>query len=269
MQQDRGLGTETKRTEKAGCSHPSFLSPIQKNFGNYSGQLHDFQPAQVAQPGRDARSLDLEATGSPRVRVTAGLPASRLGESAMPECYLGEILAVSFNFVPQGWLACDGKLYSIAEHTALAHLLGTKYGGDGINNFAVPDLRGRVPISQGQAPAGTSYTVGQTGGVEQVTLLASQVGPHSHALNASTQVGGYWPPKPYPPPKGTPPAPGPGMALAISTQPAVGVYGNDEPYTSLAGSSIRPAGQSVPHENRQPFLAINYIICSSGVFPQP
>jgi microcystin-dependent protein len=187
----------------------------------------------------------------------------------MPDCFLGEILAVAFNFTPQGWLACDGKLYSIAEHTALFQLLGTKYGGDGVNNFAVPDLRGRVPISQGQAPAGTRYAVGQTGGDEQVTLLPSQLGPHSHTLNASTQSGGYWPPPPYPPPGQFPPAPGPGMALGISTQPAMNVYGNDEPYTSLAASSIRAAGKSVPHENRQPFLAINYIICSSGAFPRP
>jgi microcystin-dependent protein len=182
----------------------------------------------------------------------------------MPDCYCGEIIGVAFNFVPDGWLACDGKTYPIDGNETLFSLLGTTYGGDGIRTFGVPDLRGRVPVSQGKD---ASYPLGQTGGDEQVTLLSSQIGAHNHPMMASSHDGGYWPPPPYPGPGGIVHAPGPGMTFGNNIQTAFKVYGTDQPLTTLALSSIRPAGRSLPHENRQPFLAINYIICSNGIRP--
>jgi microcystin-dependent protein len=184
------------------------------------------------------------------------------------DAFLGQILAVAFNFVPRGWEACDGHLLSIAQNEALFSLLGTAYGGNGTTNFAVPDLRGRLAVCRGEGPGRSSYVVGQTGGAETVTLLSSQIGAHGHQLLASNYPGGYWPPPPYPAPPDFPPTPGPGMALAVSTQPAVPVYGTNVPYVALSPASITAAaGKQYPHENRQPFLSINYIMCSDGPFP--
>jgi len=185
------------------------------------------------------------------------------------DAYLGQVIAVGFNFAPQRWVPCDGRLLAVSEYSALFTLLGTQYGGDGLTNFAVPDLRGRVAVNQGQAPGHSSYSVGQTGGNEQVTLVSAQIGSHNHQLKASDQKGGYWPPPPYPPAPSFPPTPGPGMMLAVSTQSAVHVYGTDTPYVALAPASITYAGggRSMPHENRQPFLSINYIICTDGPYP--
>jgi microcystin-dependent protein len=185
----------------------------------------------------------------------------------MADPFLGEILAVAFNFVPQGWLACDGKLYLIAEHQALFSLLGTAYGGDGQSTFAVPDLRGRLQVNQGTNPQGRTYALGETGGTEQVTLTTANMPPHNHAFNASSQLGGYWPPSPYPPPKPPIHAPGPGMALGVNTQTSVNLYGADPAPVTLSATSISLQGQSMPLENRQPFLAINYIIAAVGIFP--
>src|SRR5262249_1818330 len=120
----------------------------------------------------------------------------------------------------------------------------------------------------GDAPDRSDYPLGQMGGAEQITLLSSQMGPHSHGLLASLRKGGTWPPPPYPPAPDFPPAPGPGMALAVATQDAVKVYGTDTPYVALGAASISIATSgNLPHENRQPYLAINYIICVQGIWP--
>ena len=174
----------------------------------------------------------------------------------MAEPFVGQIIAVGFNFVPVGWLPCDGSLHPIAQYDVLYTLLGTTYGGDGIASFAVPDLRGRIAISQGQAPGRPGYALGQAGGTESITLRADQIGRHAHGLLASAKAG-------------TSNTPGATMALGLNTQEAVAMYGTGDPDVTLAPGSIEAtSGAGLPHENRQPIQAINYIICWSGIFPQ-
>jgi microcystin-dependent protein len=172
----------------------------------------------------------------------------------MAQPFIGQIIAVGFNFAPVGWLLCDGSLHPIAQFDVLFNLIGTTYGGDGTSTFAVPDLRGRVAINQGQGPGLSNYVMGQIAGSENVTLIANQVGAHTHALMASSQVGSTI-------------TPGATVALAQNAQTLIEMYGTTAPNTSLAPSAIGIAGTPGPHENRQPVLTINYIICYQGIYP--
>jgi microcystin-dependent protein len=176
------------------------------------------------------------------------------------DSYIGQIIAVGFKLVPASWLACDGTLYPISQYELLFTLIGITYGGDGVTNFAVPDLRGRLVVGQGQGPGLSPYELGQTGGVESVQLSPSQIGAHRHALMTGT--------RPTPPPEPPPSGPGAGIVLTTNTQPLFNVYSDKEPDVSLSRASISddPFAYTA-HENRQPHLAINYIICSSGIFP--
>lgn len=172
----------------------------------------------------------------------------------MSNPYLGQIIAVGFNFAPVGWELCQGQLLPIAQNTALYQLIGTTYGGDGQSNFALPDLRGRVAISQGQGPTLSNYTMGQSAGSESVTLTAGQNAAHSHPLMASSQTG-------------TSTTPDNTSALAGSSATQVNMYDKVTPTTSLAPGAITSSGSGGPHENRQPFVTINYIIATAGQFP--
>jgi microcystin-dependent protein len=172
----------------------------------------------------------------------------------MSQPFVGQIISVGFSFAPVGWQMCDGSLLPIANYQALYSLIGTTYGGDGINNFAVPDLRGRTPLSIGQGSGLPPYVLGMPLGSESVTLIANQVGAHSHNLMASTQNGS---------------ASNPAPTLALGQNPVsnVPVYGPPPSNTTLAGTAIGSTPSSVPHENRQPFLTITYIIALDGVYP--
>ncbi len=172
----------------------------------------------------------------------------------MSQPFVGQIIAGGFNFAPVGWLPCDGRVLAISECDVLFHLLGTTYGGDGQTNFALPNLCGRVAVNQGAGAGLSPYALGQMGGAEAVVLAAAQNGAHTHALKASSQTGATN-------------VPGPQVALAQSGQPLVDVYGTSQPNTTLAGTSVGPAGGGQPHENRQPFLTLNYIIAWAGIFP--
>jgi len=172
----------------------------------------------------------------------------------MAQPFVGQILAVGFNFAPVGWLLCNGQTLPIAQYQVLFQLIGTTYGGDGVNTFALPNLSGRVPVNQGQGPGLSPYVLGQIAGSDSVTLIANQVGAHSHSLWASAQAGSTA-------------TPGTTVALAQNAQPLVDIYSAAAPNTTMAGSSIGNAGGSQPHENRQPLLAINYIIAFEGIFP--
>jgi len=172
----------------------------------------------------------------------------------MAQPFVGQIIAVGFNFAPDGWLLCNGQLLPISQYDVLFNLIGTTYGGDGQSTFAVPNLCGRVALSQGQGPNLANYALGQTAGSESVTLSAGQTGGHSHALMAPALAG-------------TTTTPGTTTALAQNAQPAVDMYGTAAPNTSLAVASITPAGGNQPHENRQPYLTVNYIIAWAGVYP--
>jgi microcystin-dependent protein len=172
----------------------------------------------------------------------------------MSQPYVGQIIAVGFSFAPAGWLACNGQLIPISQYEVLFQLIGTTYGGDGQTTFALPNLCGRAVINQGQGQGLSNYVIGQQSGTEQVALTANQVGSHSHALMASTQTGSTN-------------TPSSSVALAQNAQTLVNEFSTAAPTTTLAPSSISVSGSSVPHENRQPYLAINYIIAYEGVFP--
>jgi microcystin-dependent protein len=158
-------------------------------------------------------------------------------------------------FAPYGWAFCDGSLQSIAENAALYNLIGTIYGGDGVNTFALPDLRGRVPIHIGSTPSTGTYTSGERAGVEQVTLTSQQTAAHNHVVNATTT--------------GQRSAPST-QAFPASTTPAnSNIYG--PPGTSATqmygGIVVAGGGSNLPHENRQPYLAVNFVIALFGAYP--
>jgi microcystin-dependent protein len=163
--------------------------------------------------------------------------------------FLGEIKLVAFTFAPRGYAFCSGQLLAIAQNDALFALIGTTYGGDGQTTFALPDLRSRVPVHQGTLAGGQTYSIGQQGGVENVTLVATQLPPHVH--------GG-----PQAAANGTPTATA-ANALPASGGPAL-YAGPSAPAASLA---LTAAGSSQPHDNMPPFLALNYVIALEGVFP--
>ena|SRR5688572_20065966 len=169
----------------------------------------------------------------------------------MSEPFLGMICQVGFNFAPRGWALCNGQILSIAQNTALFSLLGTTYGGNGQTTFALPDLRGRVPIHAGQGPGLSNYDLGQVAGAEAITLTVANMPTHNHtaALNASTQ-----------PANDTLPT---GNYLADG-----GAYQSATNTTMNAGAvTTGLAGGSQPTPNIQPYLCINFIIALEGIFP--
>jgi microcystin-dependent protein len=152
------------------------------------------------------------------------------------------------NFAPLGWQLCDGSLLSIAEYDTLFNLIGTTYGGDGQTTFAMPDLRGRLPFHQGTG-GGQSLIIGQNGGVETVTLSTPQLPTHTHPLMGSSTATSTTP-------NNTSPAQWSGAQYTAPPADA----------TLLAGS-VQPAGSSQPHENRSPYLGVNFIISLFGIYP--
>jgi microcystin-dependent protein len=165
------------------------------------------------------------------------------------EPFLGEIRLVPFNFAPRGWAICAGQLLPINQNQALFALLGTTYGGNGQTTFALPDLRGRVPIGAGQPPAGSSYPLGATGGQEKVELATRQLPRHSHAVHASS-------------------------AAATTKNPATALPARGGAYAAernvrMKAAMIGRTGAGERHENRQPYLGLNYIIALQGIFPSP
>jgi microcystin-dependent protein len=171
----------------------------------------------------------------------------------MSQPYIGEIRMFGGSFAPAGWAFCDGQLMAISENDTLFNLIGTTYGGDGQETFGIPDLRGRVPIHMGTGPKGTTYTEGEMGGVESVTLSVNQIPAHNHALIASANLAA-----------GTAPA---SQVAGKSSGATVSPYGADQPVSSLSPQAVGPAGGSQPHENLQPYACINFIISLFGVYP--
>jgi microcystin-dependent protein len=163
--------------------------------------------------------------------------------------YIGEIRLGGWNFAPAGWAFCDGSQLPIAEYPALFQLLGTTYGGDGINTFALPDLRGRAPLHRA-----AGFTIGQRGGEEQVTVNANQLPVHTHALVASTNTGTQKVPT--------------SNVLAALASGGGSAYSPTPPTTALAAASIgQSPGGGQPHDNMQPYLVITFIISLFGIFP--
>ena len=166
----------------------------------------------------------------------------------MAQPYIGEIRMFAGNFAPTDWMFCEGQLLPISEYETLFQLIGTTYGGDGQSTFALPDLRGRLPIHQGGG-----FILGETGGAEEITLYLLQIAAHSHAFRASGNTA-----------TGTAPA---DQVPGSSTEATVSPYGRDAPWTTLHPSSIGPVGGTQPHTNFQPYLCINFIISLLGIFP--
>jgi microcystin-dependent protein len=165
--------------------------------------------------------------------------------------YIGEIRIFSGNFAPKGWAMCNGQLLNISSNAALFSLLGTYYGGNGTSTFALPDLRSRLPIHQGQGQGLSPYNVGQNGGTESITLNTQQLPRHNHninvlGLNAGTNKAA-------------------GSYLADST--SGNVYTTSNPNNTLNTNVLTMAGNSQPHENRQPVLCMTFIIATSGIYP--
>jgi microcystin-dependent protein len=167
--------------------------------------------------------------------------------------YVGEIRIFAGNFAPAGWQFCNGSLMPISENETLFNLIGTTYGGDGQETFAVPDLRGRLPMHMG-SNGGTTFTIGESAGVEEVTLTVAQIPSHTHPMLASTSTG-----------TGSNPQ---GNVLDQMSG-AILVYKEQAPTVALSTAVIMPAGGSQPHSNLQPFLCVNFIISLFGIYPSP
>jgi len=171
------------------------------------------------------------------------------------------IEAFAFNFAPRGWAMCAGQTMSTAQNTALFSLLGTTFGGNGQTTFNLPDLRGRLALSFGQGPGLSAYSLGAAGGQESHQLLTSEVPTHSHTLNATNngQANGTNIPS-----AGVRMGSGYGME---ANNPVENVYSNAAPTVAMAAGAVGTAGNNQPHENRMPYLTINYCIALQGVFP--
>jgi microcystin-dependent protein len=169
----------------------------------------------------------------------------------MGEPFVGEIRMFGGSFAPAGWAFCSGQLLPISENDVLFTLIGTTYGGDGQETFALPDLQGRAPMHMGTAKSGTTYTEGEAAGVETVTLNANSTPIHTHAFIASIDAANQTSPT--------------NQVLAQSGQRAI--YRESGTTTALAGTAISPVGGSQPHDNMQPFLVLSFIISLFGVFP--
>lgn len=177
----------------------------------------------------------------------------------MSEPFLGEIKLISWNYPPKGWAFCNGQLMPIAQNQALFSLLGTVYGGDGRVTFGLPDLRGRSQLHMG-----AGFTIGQKGGEEFHTLLASEMPTHNHVLNGDAATAATS--------NTNTPAAGNSLGQTIGAQSqgssfAISIYSTAAPNATMAPQTVTNTGGSQPHENRQPFLVLNAIIALQGIFP--
>lgn len=184
--------------------------------------------------------------------ATAGLmlgSTPALAQSAY-EPFIGTIMYAGFNFAPRNWAHCDGQLLAISSNTALFSLIGTLYGGDGRTTFALPDMRGRVPVHQGAGPGLTPRRIGERGGAETVTLTASQAG-HGHGLQGNTAAGNQSVPTGH----------------VLASDGSDNVYLNVAPSVSMNANSVVATGGSQAHENRPPSLAVWCNVAVYGLFP--
>lgn len=169
----------------------------------------------------------------------------------MADPFVAEIRIFPFNFAPRGWAWCDGQLLPLSQNTALFSLLGTTYGGNGMSNFALPDLQGRAPMHPGQGPGLSLHDLGEIGGSETVSLLQSEIPSHAHAMSVSSQLG-------------TENAPG-GQKFAMGD--GINLYAAASNLAPMSSAALAPAGGAFPHNNMQPYLTFYFNIALQGVFP--
>jgi microcystin-dependent protein len=168
----------------------------------------------------------------------------------MSNPFIGEIRMFGGNFAPRGWAFCNGQLLAIAQNDALFALIGTTYGGDGQTTFALPDLRGRIPVHAGQGPGLSSYQLGQQAGTETVTLTQQQMPAHTHTAQAQSGAGNQA---------------GPGGGVWASS--AQNQFSANPPNAAMNAAAIGSAGGSQPHENMAPYQVVSFIIALEGIFP--
>ena len=167
----------------------------------------------------------------------------------MSQPFLGQVSMFGFNFPPRGWAMCNGQLLAINQNQALFSLLGTQYGGNGVQTFGLPDLQGRTPLHFGQGSGLTNRIQGERAGEESHTLLTQEVPSHTHALNASKDAGSSFIPN--------------NNFIANANLP---IAASGTPVAMIAGS-VSNAGGSQPHTNIQPYLVVNFCIALTGIFP--
>jgi microcystin-dependent protein len=169
----------------------------------------------------------------------------------MAQPYVGEIRMFAGNFAPAGWMFCEGQLLPISENETLFQLIGTTFGGDGESTFALPDLRGRIPIHQGNG-----FILAETGGAEEITLTVNQIPAHGHAWLCSNNTTDTAVPQ--------------NAVLGPPGPLAVTPYGSDAPRVAISPQTLNPpVGGSQPHTNFQPYLCVDFIISLFGLFPSP
>jgi len=166
----------------------------------------------------------------------------------MSQPYVGEIRMFAGNFAPAGWMFCEGQLLPISEYETLFNLIGTTYGGDGQSTFQLPDLRGRLPMHQGNG-----FTLAETGGVETVTLTVPQIPAHSHPYLATVNFTNSGGPN--------------GNLVGQIAGGTAKIYSGVSPTAAMAPASIGATGGSQPHDNFQPYLCVDFIISLFGIFP--
>lgn len=164
----------------------------------------------------------------------------------MAQPYVGEIRMFAGNFAPAGWMFCEGQLLPISEYETLFNLIGTTYGGDGQSTFALPDLRGRLPLH-----FGGGFTLAETGGAETITLTAQQIPSHTHAFLSTSSLGNATGAN--------------GNVLAQST--TLTMFDSGAPTIAMAPGATSSIGGSQPHNNFQPYLCVDFIISLFGIFP--
>ena len=173
----------------------------------------------------------------------------------MADPFIAEIRVVGFNFPPTGWAQCNGQLLPISQNTALFALLGTTYGGDGKSTFALPNIQGGVVVHPGQGQGLSEYFEGQQGGAQTLTLLQSEMPAHSHAARATIDDGQFQ-------------APAPDRALAVSNPGFAYQSNTSQNLTQMNEQALGISGASLPHNNLQPYLVLNFVIALQGIFPQ-
>ena len=173
----------------------------------------------------------------------------------MSNPFLGQICMFAGNFAPRGWAFCDGQLLAIASNSALFTLLGTFYGGDGRTTFALPEMRGRLPLHQGAGPGLTNRNIGSKLGTENAPVSETQIPSHTHTLSGTTE-------------QADPGASGGGDPTGrVLAESSIFIYNVDPPDSDFDASAVADTGGGAPHPNIMPFLCVNFIIALQGIFP--
>jgi microcystin-dependent protein len=168
----------------------------------------------------------------------------------MADAFIGEIRMFAGSFAPVGWLFCDGQILQISEYDVLYSLIITTYGGDGVITFALPDMRGRIPVHQGQGPGLTNRIMGQTIGTESVAVTGAELPAHTHTVRAQSKHGNTNSP-----------------LNAVWASSTLNQFAENVSSTKMQAGSISSTGQGQPHNNMMPFLGVNFIICTYGIYP--